>query len=117
VIDLRVGIHPYHSRSAARRLLHRSHLRPRCLGRSRCRSGHRGWGWSSCLGCHGSRRRGCCRSGRRRRKPRLDSLMSTAGSSLAWSRRIRSVLTLPGRPCGGLRQSNIHGKQACRNRQ
>jgi hypothetical protein len=110
VIDVALGVDPYHAWTATRCLRRRRGLRRRRLfrGRSRyrTRSGSRHLprcrrSWR----CHGTRcshrRRGCRRSLRRRRSfgriPLLHPLVSPASPLLAGGGRIRSILALSGR--------------------
>jgi hypothetical protein len=109
VVDVAIGINPYHARPAARRLRRCRGLsrRRRLRGRSRhrtrswsrhlrrCRSGRCHGTWCNHRGrsCRGSLR--CCRSFGR--IPLLHALMSPASPLFAGGSRISSILALSGR--------------------
>jgi len=107
VVDLAIGVHPYHAWTATRCLRHRrSFLRRRLFGgrgRRRSRTWSRHLRRCSSWRCHRTRRRyrDCRRSLRRcrslRRVPLLHALVSVASPLFAGGSRISSILALSGR--------------------
>ena len=104
VVDIARRVHPHQARTAPSRLWHRCRLgcrrglrrlsRRRCGCRGRCRG-------SSCsLRSRSSSRSRCssrCLGSWSRGIPLLHTLMSTASASFACGRRVRPILTKPGR--------------------
>ena len=109
VVDVAIGINPYHAWTATRCLGHRGSLRRR--RRLRGRSRHGSWSWSChlwrcrsgrCNGTWCNHRGRSCRGSLRRcrsfgRIPLLHALMSPASPLFTGGSRISSILALSGR--------------------